>query len=107
MSQGLLARAIRAVKSALLGKTRNGYRSDSSAITAAAQIAAAGFAKAAQHVRNMSYSEAIAETSGVWALRLKKLPKFFVTLTTRLVGWNGIQSPDSVIKIQRSIADEF
>jgi hypothetical protein len=55
----------------------------------------------------MSYSEAMAETSGVWALRLKKLPKFFVTLTTRLVGWNGIQSPDSVIKIQRRIADEF
>jgi|GEM_PF-3435626 len=41
------------------------------------------------------------------ALHLKKLPKFFLTLTTRLVDWNGIQSPDSVIKIHRRIANEF
>lgn len=49
----------------------------------------------------------MAETTGVQARHLRKLPKFFVTLTTRLVGWNGIQAPDSVIRIQRRIADEF
>jgi len=48
-----------------------------------------------------------AETSVVSALHLKKLPKFFVTLTTRLVDWNGIQSADSVTNIHRRIANEF
>ena len=69
----------------------NSYLLCSSARTAAAELSAADFAKAAQHVLKLSLFGTKTETTDVPTLTLNKLPAVLVNLTTRSdrLKWNS------------------